>query len=79
MIDKYYVYGRPNCPFCEKAKELLEERRAFYEYIDITKDADAKEWFLEAGFKKVPQIYLENKHIGGYNDLAAHFRKSQYE
>lgn len=72
---KYYIYGRPNCEWCDKAKALLEDKKEPYKYFDIMTGWEAREFFTMAGFKKVPQIYYEDKYIGGYNDLAAHFRK----
>jgi glutaredoxin len=65
------VYGKPQCPFCDQAKALLESRDVAYEYIDITQVPDARQMLVEAGFRSVPQIYRGTTHIpGGYQGLA---------
>ena len=68
----YLVIGRQNCPYCEKAKELLEFHRVPYIYKDITSgdcitDAHWKHFLVEdVQAKTVPQIF---KLVGGYEDL----------
>jgi glutaredoxin len=65
------VYGKPQCPFCDQAKALLESKGVAYEYIDITKQPEAREMLVEAGFRSVPQIYNGTTHIpGGFQGLA---------
>jgi len=65
------VYGRPQCPFCDQAKALLENRGVAYEYIDITQDLEARQMLVDDGFRSVPQIYKGTTHIpGGYQGLA---------
>jgi glutaredoxin 3 len=65
------VYGRPQCPFCDQAKALLENRGVEYTYVDITKQPQAREMLVEAGFRSVPQIYNNATHIpGGFQGLA---------
>jgi glutaredoxin-like protein NrdH len=65
------VYGKPQCPFCDQAKALLESRDVAYEYIDITKEPSAREMLVESGFRSVPQIYNNTTHIpGGFQGLA---------
>jgi len=65
------VYGRPQCPFCDQAKALLENRGVEYTYVDITKQPQAREMLVEAGFRSVPQIYNNTTPIpGGFQGLA---------
>ena len=67
----YTILGRPNCPFCSKAADLLKDRE--YSYHDIYEE----KWLLtlvkEAGHKTVPIIFDNTgKHIGGYTELEKH-------
>ena len=68
------VYSKPDCVYCTRAKHLLDSRG--YDYIeriigtDITLE-DFKAVFPNA--KTVPQIIINGKHIGGYDDLALWF------
>jgi glutaredoxin len=65
------VYGKPQCPYCDQAKALLESKDVAYEYIDITQQPQARQMLVESGFRSVPQIYNDETHIpGGYQGLA---------
>lgn len=65
------VYSKPNCPYCDMAKQLLESRGVAYESVDISVDPDARQMLMDAGFRSVPQIYNGTHHIpGGYQGLA---------
>lgn len=51
------VYSKPNCPYCDMAKQYLEKNDIFYEDIDITKNTEARDILIRDGHKTVPQIY----------------------
>lgn len=73
------IFGRPNCPYCDKAKALLEllknqGRLTDGCYIDmhehgITK-ADLQRTLGDVN--TVPQVVIDQKHIGGYEEFAKH-------
>lgn len=63
------VYGKDNCVFCEKAKDLLQSKGLSYEYIDVYEDESALTMFQENGLKTVPQIWVDHHHVGGYTEL----------
>lgn len=65
----YRVYGKPNCPYCVKAIDLLNENELAFEYYDLTKNAEMLQAIKDLGFKTVPQIWLNGDHIGGYTEL----------
>jgi glutaredoxin 3 len=67
----YIILGRPNCPFCDKARELLASKGLEYTYVNV-KHPDNKEWldFLKSnGVTTVPQIF--ELLPGGYEGLFA--------
>ena len=72
----YLVLGRQNCSYCEKAKQLLEERGHEYLYVDITsgdciKDAHWKNFLVDdLKVKTVPQVFKLVE--GGYEGLLKH-------
>jgi len=67
---QYEIYGREDCVYCEKAKELLDRLKRPYKYIEIGKDISLKEFKVKFPFAKtVPQICHDFFHIGGFNDL----------
>lgn len=71
---KYIVYGKTNCPFCEKAKSLLEKLNVQFDYLILDKDYTREELLeLAPDAKTVPQIWQDIEgnlfHIGGYTEL----------
>jgi glutaredoxin 3 len=70
---KVVVYTTQSCPYCRAAKELLNKRSIAFTEIDVTGDADARERLVEmsGGRMTVPQIFVDGKAIGGYDDLVA--------
>jgi glutaredoxin len=74
-----YIYTRsyPPCSYCTRVKALLDAYGIPYEEYDIN-DHDnllITDRFYEQGFKSVPQVFLNNKHIGGFEATAAFLRK----
>jgi glutaredoxin 3 len=73
-MKKVTVYSSPSCPYCVRAKELLKSRNIPFEEIMIGWDDEAG-WeamrVKSGGMKTVPQIYIDDKLVGGYTDLAA--------
>jgi glutaredoxin 3 len=69
------VYSKPACVYCDKTKALLT--RLGYEYTEkiVSKDLSLEELFKELGkqVRTIPQIVIDEKHIGGYNELIEHF------
>lgn len=75
-MSHYTLYGKANCPWCDKAKALLESRGDTYDYKDIKEDAILNELltrFPEA--KSVPQIFDGEDRIGGFDQLSEYFQK----
>ena len=71
----YTIYGRSGCQPCQQAKSLLESKGVEFTYVDVMalpkgELAD----FLSKGFKTVPQIFWEDTHIGGLEDLKDHLK-----
>lgn len=64
-----FVYGKPNCSYCEQAKKLLEAKGIEYFYIDVSEDDEALAFLKNNGFKTVPQCYDGRAHIGGFTQL----------
>lgn len=65
----YKIYGKMGCPSCVSAVELLESKDIAFEYIDVMKNHEALSFIKSQGAKTVPQVYLGEKLIGGYEDL----------
>jgi glutaredoxin 3 len=72
---KAVVWSKDACPFCVQAKALLEARGIEYEERNVSKNW-TREQLLEAvpNARTLPQIFLDDQHIGGFTDLRIHLR-----
>ena len=65
-------YTKATCPFCHRAKALLQSKGAQFNEIDIDNDPKKREEMIErSGRTTVPQIFIDGQHIGGCDDLHA--------
>ncbi len=70
-MAKVEVYSARPCPYCVRAKALLDAKGVDYTEIDITGDDDARMKLVERamGRRTVPQIFINDVSIGGSDDL----------
>ena len=68
---KIIIYTSDNCAFCHAAKEIFKEKKLQFEEINISKDDKLKNEMIKKsnGMMTVPQIFINSKHIGGYEEL----------
>jgi glutaredoxin len=73
------IFGKPQCPFCDKAKAFCEMRQLPYTYKSLGTDY-TKEELLEnfPSARTVPQIRINGDSIGGYDKLAAYIEDTGY-
>ena len=73
---KAIVWSKNQCPYCDQAKALLKHNGIEFEERNVSKDW-TKEQLLEAvpTARTVPQIFLDDKLIGGFQELKKHFEK----
>ncbi len=70
------IYTQPYCPYCARAKALLDSKGVTYKEIDAPQGSPARsESRSRTGRTSVPQIFIDGKHIGGCDDLVALDRK----
>ena len=76
---KATIWSKYNCPYCDQAKALLKNKGIPFEEKKIG-DGYSKEELLEAipNARTVPQIFLDDKLIGGFQELNEHLKKVQY-
>ena len=66
------IYTSPLCGYCHAAKRLLNAKGASFTEFDVSSDpAKRQEMMDRAGRHTVPQIFVGDTHVGGYDDLAA--------
>lgn len=66
------MYCTSSCPFCNNAEKLLLKKGAEIEKIDIDAEPERKQEMIDlsGGRDSVPQIFIDDKHIGGFDDLS---------
>ncbi len=67
------IYTKAFCPYCARAKKLLQEKGAGFEEYEISADAAKREEMIQraGGRTTVPQVFIDGSHVGGSDDLAA--------
>jgi len=67
------IYTSPLCGYCHAAKRLLNEKGVSFAEIDVAADPKRRQEMMgrAQGRHTVPQIFIDDAHIGGYDDIAA--------
>ena len=76
MTEEAVVYTKDLCPYCNMAKDLLKKKNIKFKEINLISSPNTVEEMLKKshGRKTVPQIFLGNKHIGGYDNLCEYLK-----
>ena len=72
-MPKVTIYTTPFCPYCTMAKQLLSEKSAAFDEVDVSRDPAARHALVakSGGRHTVPQIWIGARHVGGCDDLYA--------
>jgi len=72
-MAKIEIYTKQHCPYCVRVKALLDSKGAKYQEFEVDKNAEQFQIMLQRapGRRTVPQIFINDKHIGGCDDLFA--------
>ncbi|MFQ5513849.1 MAG: thioredoxin-disulfide reductase [Myxococcota bacterium] len=71
-MPRILIYTKPDCPFCDQAKALLQEKGVSWEELDIEAEPARREEMIQRGGRQtVPQIWIGDRHVGGADDLFA--------
>jgi len=66
------IYTKATCPFCHRAKALLNSKGAAFNEIAIDgNNVKREEMIVRSGRTTVPQIFIDGQHVGGCDDLHA--------
>lgn len=80
-MPKVEIYSKFTCPFCYRAKALLQSKGVDFEEYEVTMDNDLRAQMIERsnGGSTVPQIFIDGQHVGGSDDLAALDREGRLD
>jgi len=72
-VPKVEVYTTTYCPFCAQAKNLLKSKGVAFDEIDVTDDDELRAKMIEmsGGRRTVPEIFINGKLVGGFEELKA--------
>lgn len=74
-MKKVEIYTTQICPYCVRAKKMLSDRNIAYQEIKINSAEQMQEMITRAGGRRtVPQIFIDDQHIGGSDDLFEYFK-----
>jgi glutaredoxin 3 len=67
------IYTKAFCPYCARAKKLLGDKGAEFQEFEISAGGEKRQEMIQraGGRTTVPQIFIDGRHIGGSDDLAA--------
>lgn len=70
-MSKVIIYTKAQCPYCEMAKDLLRRKLIEFEEIRVDLDENKRDEMIRLSNRRsVPQIFIDDEPIGGYDDLA---------
>lgn len=70
-MPKIEVYATAICPYCVRAKRLLERKGVAYQEIRVDGDPEQLRIMMARSQRRtVPQIFIDDRHVGGFDDLA---------
>jgi glutaredoxin 3 len=72
-MPKIEVYSTAVCPYCMAAKNLLKSKGLEWNEVLVDADPAQRDLMLQrsGGRRTVPQIFINDQHVGGYDDLVA--------
>ena len=78
-MPKVIIYTKEHCPYCVRAKQLLDSKKVSYEEIRIDLHPELRDEMIErsGGRRTVPQIFINDQAIGGCDDMFELEKKGQ--
>jgi len=76
-MERVTIFGKPSCGFCVRAKQLCDIKGFDYRFIDIIDEGISKadlEKTIGMQVETVPQIFIGQQYIGGFNEFDAHLK-----
>lgn len=75
-MPKVIINVTPNCPYCVRAKSLFDKLDIPYTIVDVSRDEALRQEMVKrsGGRTSVPQIFIDDTHIGGSDDLHALYK-----
>lgn len=80
MPARVLVYSTDYCPYCLRAKALLQKKGVAFEEIRVDDRADLRAWLAQTTHQRtVPQVFVNGRPLGGFTDIAALDREGRLD
>ncbi len=74
------ILTSPDCNYCHAAKNLLQQQKIAYQEVDLIKDdLQAQQLLIQSGQRTVPQIFINEKPIGGFTELSQLLSNTEFD
>ena len=80
-MSNIVIYSTNYCPYCKRAKDLFKSKGVEFKEIDVGEDEDMRNKMIAnaKGQRTVPQIFIDDWHVGGFDDLSAMDRQGKLD
>jgi glutaredoxin 3 len=79
MSEKFYVYSKNNCGFCDRLTEFMDSKELQYEKFTLDQDFTREEFIDKFGYNSTfPQVLLNNKNLGGMKDTVRYMVENNF-
>lgn len=69
-MHEIVIYSSSICPYCKMAKKLLDKKSTNYTELNVDSDPELRSEMVQRTMRRtVPQIFIGDKHVGGFDDL----------
>jgi len=81
QMPQVEIYTKLFCPYCSRAKKLLSDKGVDFEEYEISMGGEKRQEMIQRanGRTTVPQIFIDGRHVGGSDDLAALEREGKLD
>jgi glutaredoxin len=79
-LTEVKIYSKDDCPWCDRAKELLELHEVKYHEIKIGRDITREEFLEQVPYvRTVPQIFVNSVRLGGFDELSTSIKSGKFQ
>ena len=79
-MNQVKILTSPTCSYCHAAKDLLKQQGISYQEVDVVNDSEqAQQLLAQSGQRTVPQIFIDEKSIGGFVELSKLLSNSEFD
>jgi len=78
-MSEFVILTAPDCPWCDRAKRLLEELHFSYAELDVTEHPGLRMFLDALGIRTVPQVFNRHVRLGGYLELTSTYGEPRVE